>query len=330
MARHKIVLEIGGNAQGEGELARAMVRGAAQSGAWGVKLQAYRTDNFVSRDNQPAFDELKADETPLELIAELIGYARSLSLACGVTVFDSEGIRLAEEKKASFIKLSSGDLNNLPLLRECARSPIPLVLSAGCAWESEVRRALSLLRSPPLALLQCSSLYPCPPESANLAVMGAWLERGLPAGLSDHTEGVGASLAALQMGAVMVEKHFTTDRSLPGGDNFMSILPDEAARLSDWEKEPKTDPRESPYWGDPVKKPLPGERPELIRRFATARRALAAGERLRESSLRFLRISTEPPLVDYVSPDEDFSLWAVKRGVPEGAPVVKSDLEKIS
>ena len=177
----KIVLEIGGNPMGSRVLAMTMVRAASKTGAWGVKFQAYKVKSFIHKDN-PVRAELLGEEMDFALLEELIDYARSLSLNAGVTVFGPEGIELAKKKKAGFIKISSGDLNHLGLIRLASRSGLPLVLSTGASSQADIDRALSVLSSPPLALLQCTSLYPCPPGEANLALIAAWRRLGLPAG----------------------------------------------------------------------------------------------------------------------------------------------------
>jgi sialic acid synthase SpsE len=123
--------------------------------------------------------------------------------------------------------------------------------------------------------------------------MDEWLNIGIPAGLSDHSEGIQASIIALQRGAVMVEKHFTIDRNLPGGDNSMSILPSEVKELVQWEKAKIANPVESPYWGEAEKKPLPGERPDLIRRHLVSKNPLKKGIAPQIDDLSFFRVMAE-------------------------------------
>lgn len=317
----KIVLEIGGNAMGDLKLAEEMVRQASKCAIWAVKFQAYRVRDFIHRDN-PAYEELLGEEMDFGDLASLIKLSHDLSLRCGITVFDPSGIDLAHRAGADFIKLSSGDINYLYLLKALSRSQLPLVLSTGASSQSEVDRALSLFDKPPLALLQCSSIYPCAKEDINLSVMDNWLNLGLPAGLSDHSLGIDASILALQMGAVMVEKHFTTDPKLPGGDNSMSIDPRLAEDLSLWEKAPKLDPSESPYWGKKLKKPLSQERPDLIRRHAVAGKDLKKGAPLKESQVKFLRVShrKNPKLI---TADSDITKLIPNRDIPEDAVLLE-------
>ncbi|MDR2198293.1 MAG: N-acetylneuraminate synthase family protein [Deltaproteobacteria bacterium] len=321
----RIILEIGGNHQGDPALARSMVEAAAETGAWAVKFQAYRVSELVHPDN-PAYSELLKEETDFGLLADLIKLSHDLSLRCGVSVFSREAVELACDFKADFIKISSGDIDFHPLIRTAALSGIPLILSTGASAQSEVDEALALLKAPPLALLQCTSLYPCPPEDVHLAVMAAWLERGLPAGLSDHSLGTEAALMALGESALAVEKHFTTDRTLKGGDNFMSILPSEAARLSGREKIPQGDPRSGPYWGSPVKAPLPSERPDLIRRFAVAGADIKKGKNLSLNDLVFLRVGPGPGRRGLLSPGEDFAKYSAGKDLSRGEVILKKNL----
>ncbi|MDR2353177.1 MAG: N-acetylneuraminate synthase family protein [Deltaproteobacteria bacterium] len=288
----KIVLEIGGNPMGEFPLACEMLYAASKTGAEAVKFQAYKVKDFIHKEN-PAYNELSHEEMDFSKIRDLIYLSHQMSLKCGITVFDKEGIELAIRSNADFIKLSSGDINYLDLLYTASSSPLPFVISTGASFQSEVDRALSLSRKKPMAVLQCTSIYPTAPSEINLSVMDEWLNIGIPAGLSDHSEGIQASIIALQRGAVMVEKHFTIDRNLPGGDNSMSILPSEVKELVEWENAKIANPVESPYWGEAEKKPLPGERPDLIRRHLVSKNPLKKGIAPQIDDLSFFRVMAE-------------------------------------
>jgi sialic acid synthase SpsE len=330
-----LVLEIGGNHGGDGELLASMVREAARIGAKAVKFQAYRAKSFVHPQN-PYYEELLAEETPYPLLEDTADLAKDLGLGFGITVFDAEGIELALKKKADFIKISSGDITYLPLIRLAAQSGLPLVISTGASHEFEVKRAFriaSLEESKLIFLLQCASLYPALPEALNLAVMDRWLKEGIRAGLSDHTLGVKAPLVAFDSGALMVEKHFTTDRSLPGGDNLMSVNPKDARKiLTRMEKGGKNDllpiessPSQSPIWGSDEKKPHPLERPDLIRRGASAAKRLPKGRILRPEDLSFLRMGeTEDPLL---GPETTLGEISLAKDLEPGEPVFLKDLK---
>ena len=270
-----LVAEIGGNHGGDPALAAALVRAAAAAGAGGVKFQAYRAIDLMSRAS-PYFEELATEELSFESLDSLVRLGRALGLVTGLTVFDEAGLDLARTAGADFLKVSSGDLTHLRLLALAERAGRPVFVSTGAGDETEVEEALKILAPDRTVLLQCTSLYPAPPDSLNLAVMAGWLARGLAAGYSDHSLGLAAPRLALSLGGLVLEKHFTLVRTLPGGDNALSATPEEFRRLADWALEVNL------LTGDRTKRLQSGEeesRP-LIRRAVLAARALPAGTRL--------------------------------------------------
>ncbi|MDR1045514.1 MAG: N-acetylneuraminate synthase family protein [Candidatus Adiutrix sp.] len=318
-----LVAEIGGNHGGDPLLAGEMVKAAAEAGAGAVKFQAYQTEHFLSRLS-PCYQELAGEELPFPALARLLGQARRLGLAAGLTVFDQAGLHLAREAGADFIKISSGDLSNHPLLELAAGLDKALFISTGASDEAEVEAVLELLAPTRerLVLMQCASLYPAPPEAANLAVIGRWLARGLAAGYSDHVSGLRAAQVAAALGAVVLEKHFTIDRDLPGGDNLISALPEELAELSAWIAEAAL------LRGSGLKSPHPDEllvRP-LIRRAWSAARPLPAGRRLEKDDLVLLR---PPAVCEGPVPADGPRLpgRVLVRELAEGAPLSWNDLE---
>ncbi|MDR0881898.1 MAG: N-acetylneuraminate synthase family protein [Candidatus Adiutrix sp.] len=278
--------EIGGNHGGDPALAGRMVRAAREAGAGAVKFQAYCTADFISSQS-PYYEELATEELPFEQLGDLVAQAQKLGLAAGLTVFDREGLALAREAGADFIKISSGDLTNTDLLRLAAEAGRPLFVSTGAAEEAEVARALALLAPArdQLVLLQCASLYPAPPEAANLAVMVNWLAAGLAAGYSDHTLGLEVAEMAITLGAVALEKHFTLNRGLPGGDNRISAQPEDLRQLARWAELSRQ------ALGEAVKAPHPLESPirPVIRRAVVAAGHLPAGHRLAPADLALRR-----------------------------------------
>ena len=206
----------------------------------------------------------------------------------------------------------------------------PLAISTGASHWPEVEAALAAIGPKgAFALLQCASMYPSPLDAANLAAVHWWLGIGFPAGLSDHALDLEASIAAISLGARMIERHMTIDRSLPGGDNSISSLPEDFRLLSEAAAEPY-DPEafrrlvNSPLWGSPLKAPHPLERPDLIRRAAVAARDLKRGEKLEDPLIKWLRppgALSGPALAPYLGPPPVLS-----RSVPKGAVVLMSDL----
>jgi sialic acid synthase SpsE len=333
-----LVLEIGGNPCGNRDLFTRMVREAAGAGAPAVKFQAFKVKSFV-HPSHPSYKELLAEESPFPLLEDMMDLAHDLGLLCGITVFGEEGLCLALEKKADFIKISSGDITYLDLIRKASQTGLPLVISTGASHEFEVKNALSVIPKGPdrrrVFVLQCVSLYPAPPGSINLAVMKRWLSEGKRAGLSDHSLGVKAALAAFDLGAKMVERHFTTDRSLPGGDNAMSMVPKEARKIVSFLKSEEDLnqyvfplPQDSPLWGKSSKKPVQGEYPDLIRRGALASKKLYKGNPINYEDLYFLRFgeSYEP----LVGPDLSLRDMVLLKDLRAGEPVFLRDLKKLS
>jgi N-acetylneuraminate synthase/N,N'-diacetyllegionaminate synthase len=330
-----LVAEIGGNHAGDRALAEAMVEAAIEAGASAVKFQAYRTRLLV-HPLSPYHDELAREELDFKVLSDLLALARRLGAATGLSVFDPSGLELAESAGADFVKLASGDLTHHPLLARCARSPLPLVLSTGASNETEVAAALRLAPGP-LAILQCCSAYPAPPETANLAVLAGWLAAGRPAGLSDHVLALDASIAATRLGAVMIERHMTIDRNLPGGDNAISSLPEDfrrlrdAARLGPLSAAERAELENSPLWGRTPKAVQPGESPELIRRVAVAARDLEAGEMVSIEAVAWLRPPPGAP-AGALRPDRSSLAGAagppiLARPVAKGSVITEADLK---
>ncbi|MDR2946484.1 MAG: N-acetylneuraminate synthase family protein [Candidatus Adiutrix sp.] len=320
-----LVAEIGGNHGGNPVLAAEMVRAAAAAGAEAVKFQAYRTADFLS-PLSPYYDELAAEELPFDQLGKLVKQAHGLGLAAGLTVFDAAGIAFAQGCGADFLKISSGDLTHPYLPRRAAETGLPLFLSTGAAEEAEVSAALAALGDTPggLVIMQCAALYPAPAEAANLAVMRRWQSEGLKAGYSDHTLGLNAAKLAVAMGAAAVEKHFTTDRNLPGGDNSISATPEEFNELVRWRNTCGV------MLGQPVKRPHPLEVPmrPVIRRALVAGRPLCAGDILAAEDVKLQRppSSTE----ELLAPDRLAEVVGrcLTQDVPQGAALRLSDLER--
>lgn len=318
-----IVAEIGGNHGGSPDLAAGLVESAAAAGVEAVKFQAYQTAGFLSLLS-PYYDELAAEELSFPQLIQLVDLAHRLGLAAGLTVFDMAGIELARSCGADFLKISSGDLTYHQLLRPAAQAGRPVFLSTGAAEEAEVAAALAALGEVPagLAVLQCAALYPAPPAAVNLAVMTRWQAEGLTAGYSDHTLGLDAAKLAVALGAAVVEKHFTLDRDLPGGDNAISGTPDEFRELIRWRDACQN------MRGEPLKRPHPLEetmRP-IIRRAILAGRDLAAGHLLTAGDLRLKR---PPSTAEGLGPDhlEEVAGRRLLKNILEGAAICWSDLE---
>jgi N-acetylneuraminate synthase/N,N'-diacetyllegionaminate synthase len=243
-----IAAEIGINHNGDLALAHRMVYAAADSGADAVKFQNYRTEDFLSDRSltyeyesagaqviESQYDMFKRCELQFSDLEQLSRHCRQRNIVFFSTPTSEEGVNDLVRLGARLLKNGSDVLVNLPLIRAMARSGLPTVISTGMATIGEIDDAVRAFRGAggrDVVLLHCTSSYPTPAEDANLRKLRS-LESafGCPVGLSDHTEGIVAALGAVALGACMVEKHFTIDKTLPGPDHRFSSDPAEFLAL---------------------------------------------------------------------------------------------------
>lgn len=236
-----VIAEIGNNHNGEIELAERLVAAAAEAGADAVKFQTHiaEAEMLPSTPTPPHFDEPRWEFTKrMELSKDdhlrLKAFAEERDLVWFSSPFSVEAVELLEEVDAPAYKVASGELTNPPLLEAIAATGKPVLLSSGMSGLEDVERAAATLRAngSELLVMQCTSNYPCPPELVNLKAMAMLGERlDAPYGLSDHTAGIATSIAAVALGAVAVEKHFTLSKRLYGPDHHSSLTPEELAQL---------------------------------------------------------------------------------------------------
>jgi len=243
-----VIAEAGVNHNGDLKAARDLIDVAVSAGADAVKFQTFRAELLATPDAPKAEYQLQTTgtaESQLEMLRglelstdahrELQAYCRERSIIFLSTPFDEEAVDLLDELGVPAFKISSGDLTNSPLLEYVAGKGKPVILSTGMAEISELIEAVSVLNSAgcenPI-LLHCVSNYPAEPAEANLRAMQTMRAAfNLPVGFSDHTEGIDVSLAAVALGACVIEKHFTLDRTLPGPDHRASLEPAELHQL---------------------------------------------------------------------------------------------------
>ena len=315
-----IIAEAGVNHNGDLSLARRLVDAAADAGADAVKFQTFKAANLASRQAKRAEYQKEnlgdGEEDQLSMLRklemdedthiELIAHCRTRGIEFISTPFDHESIALLERLGISRYKIPSGEVNNLPYLRRIAALGKPAILSTGMCDLADVRAAVDALiaagQDPRgLTLLHCNSGYPTPDADVNLRAM-ATLAAAFPqlagVGYSDHTIGLEASLAATALGAVVIEKHFTLDRDLPGPDHKISLLPAELTALVSGIRRIET------MLGNPEKQPTPSEIPNIAiaRKSIVAARPIAAGELFTENNLAAKRPGTglSPMLWDSV------------------------------
>jgi N,N'-diacetyllegionaminate synthase len=284
-----VIAEAGVNHNGDLGRARDMVHAAAAAGADYVKFQAFSAEGLVARGARTApyqaantgeADQralLRGLEIGIEGFAVLAEACRAHRIGFMATAFDVEMVEALLALGMDRIKIASGELTNAPSLERFARLGKPVLLSTGMATLDEVGQAVDLLRAngaADITLLQCTSLYPAPPAALNLRAMQTMARHfGLPVGFSDHSPSDHAAVAAVALGADVIEKHFTLDRGLPGPDHAASLEPSELAAMIAKLREIGA------MLGDGVKAPTHDElaTAALVRRSWHAARDLPAG-----------------------------------------------------
>ncbi len=299
-----IIAEAGVNHNGRLEKALRLVDAAARAGADAVKFQTFQTSRLVA-DMAPkaAYQRLGGRrETQREMLRRLeltapmhhslLAHCRARQLLFLSSPFDEASADFLESLPVPAFKIPSGELTNIPFLKHVARKGKPLILSTGRATLTEVRAAVKVVRqtgNTRLVLLHCTSLYPTPSHCANLrAIQTLEKEFHVPVGYSDHTEGTAVGVAAVALGAQIIEKHLTLDRTLPGPDHQSSLEPAEFAHLVDSIRNVES------ALGHGRKEPAPGERAmaRVARKSWVATRDLAVGTVLGPHDVRLSRPGT--------------------------------------
>ncbi len=243
-----VIAEMSANHNGRLENAKKIVQMAKQCGADAVKLQTYRpdtitmdmrTDEFMIHgglwDGQSLYELYEGAYMPWEWHKPLFDYARELDITMFSSPFDHSAVDLLEDLNAPAYKIASFEAIDLPLIEYVAQTGKPMIISTGMANAEEIAEAIETARQAgceDLAILHCVSGYPAPAEDYNLATLVDMQQRfGLPVGLSDHTLDNTTAIASVALGACIIEKHVTLDRSGGGPDDSFSLEPDELTQL---------------------------------------------------------------------------------------------------
>jgi len=239
-ARVFVVAELAGNHGGSFEKALRMVEAAAEAGADAVKLQTFTPDGitidsdrpeFVLPDGRTLYQVYEEFQTPWEWEPKLKAAAEDLGMECFSSPFDPSAVDFLEDMDVPAYKIASFELVDLPLIRKAAATGKPLIMSTGMATLGEIEEAVEAARSAgcnQIVLLKCTSTYPAVPEEMNLRTIPHLAEAfQVPAGLSDHSQGIAVPVAAVALGAVMIEKHFMLSRADGGPESNFALEPKE-------------------------------------------------------------------------------------------------------
>ncbi|EOZ2160006.1 N,N'-diacetyllegionaminate synthase [Campylobacter coli] len=300
MKKALIIAEAGVNHNGDLNLAKKLIEVAAKSGADFVKFQSFKAELCVSKNAKKAAYQLKTtakDESQLEMIKKLeldfnahqllISHAKQCGIAFLSTPFDLESIELLDDLGLEVFKIPSGEITNLPYLKKIAKLNKKIILSTGMSNLGEIEAALEILcqggtQRANITLLHCTTEYPAPFDEVNLKAMQTLKNAfNLDVGYSDHTKGIHISLAAIALGASVIEKHFTLDKNMPGPDHKASLEPDELQELCTKIREIES------ALGNGIKQASKSERKniEIARKSLVAKKKIKKGEIFSEENL---------------------------------------------
>ena len=245
MNKVMIIAEAGVNHNGDMNLAKKLIETAKDAGADYVKFQSFKAEKLVSKyaikadyqkqttdSNESQFDMIKKLELSEEDHLILLKYCKDLGIGFSSSPFDIDGIGYLDSLGVDFFKVPSGELNNLPYLRELKKFNKPIILSTGMANLKEVEEALEILKNKEVTVLQCNTEYPTPMDDVNLNAMLTMRNNfKIKVGYSDHTLGIEVPIAAVALGATVIEKHFTLDKKMEGPDHRASLEPSELKQM---------------------------------------------------------------------------------------------------
>jgi N,N'-diacetyllegionaminate synthase len=302
-----IIAEAGVNHNGDMAIAKRLVDVAAEAGADFVKFQTFTAETLLTASAEKAEYQKSMtgeEETQFEMIRkleldhaaheELIDYCALKGIRFMSTAFDDDSIDLLADLEMPLYKIPSGEITNLPYLRHVGGMGRPVIISTGMATLDEVRAAMEILllaglEKDEITVLHCNTEYPTPMADVNLrAMLTIRDELSVKVGYSDHTSGIEVAIAAVAMGACVIEKHFTLDRGLPGPDHATSLEPDELKMMVSAIRNIEM------AMGDGLKRPSSSEVKNIpiVRRSIVAKSPIRKGELLTGENLAVKRPAT--------------------------------------
>ena len=299
-----IIAEAGVNHNGSLDLAKRLADVAVDAGADAVKFQTFKTENLVSRNAKKAdyqkettdtsesqFDMIKKLELDMDIHQKLIDHCQENNIMFLSTPFDNDSVNLLSDLGLQIFKIPSGEITNLPYLRHIGSLDKQVILSTGMSNIQEVEDALTILvgagtLKENITVLHANTMYPTPMEDVNLnAMLTMQRELGVAVGYSDHTLGIEVDIAAVAMGASVIEKHFTLDKTMDGPDHKASLEPKElkamVSAIRNIEK----------ALGSSEKKPSPSESVniDIVRKSIVANQDIKEGDFLTDKNIAVKR-----------------------------------------
>lgn len=324
MQKVYIIAEAGVNHNGDLNTAKKLIDEAKKAGADAVKFQTFKAENLASKtalkadyqkqttdSKQSQYEMLKTLELSIESHTKLIEHTKNIGIEFLSTPFDIDSANLLFELGLSKFKIPSGELTNLPLLRTIAKFKKPIILSTGMATMAEIRDVFNILTTnvaiEDITILHANTEYPTPFCDVNLkAMVSIGAEFGVKFGYSDHTLGIAVPIAAVALGASVIEKHFTLDKNQPGPDHKASLEPDELKAMVEGIRAIEL------ALGDGIKRPSPSEiaNINIARKSIVAKCDIAKGEIFTEQNITTKR--TTPPGINPMRWDEIIGTIAQK------------------
>lgn len=303
-----IIAEAGVNHNGSMQIAKQLVDAAVEAGVDIIKFQTFKADNLVSKTakkaeyqkqnigdgNDSQYEMLKRLELSEDNHKELIAYCQEKGIRFWSTAFDFESMDYLHSLQLGLWKIPSGEITNYPFIRKIASYGEDVIMSTGMCEEQDIQNAIDVLikygiRKEQITLLHCNTQYPTPYCDVNLNAMNSIKNTfGVKVGYSDHTQGIEVPIAAVALGATVIEKHFTLDRNLPGPDHKASLEPIELKSMV-------TSIRHiEQALGDGIKMVSDSERENIVvaRKSIVAARPIRKGELLTEQNLTVKRPGT--------------------------------------